>query len=86
MLLVLVLTLISTLDTFKSSADPTKQLLLATVILSSELCQNTPDTLDELVNSYNTTSAHALNSYWSLCKVLSLDRECYSRFTAKLVN
>ena len=30
-------------------------------ILSSELCQNTPDTLDELVNSYNTTLAHALN-------------------------
>ena len=46
MLLVLVLTLISTLDTFKSSAD-------------------------------------LPNSYWSLCKVLSLYREFYSRFTAR---
>ena len=45
-LLVLVLILISTLDTFKSSAD-------------------------------------LLNGYWSLCKVLSLDRECYSRFTVR---
>ncbi|PFX17382.1 hypothetical protein AWC38_SpisGene18295 [Stylophora pistillata] len=30
-------------------------------LLSSELCQNTLDTLDELVNSYNTTLAHALD-------------------------
>ena len=32
-------------------------------ILSSELCQNTSDTLDELVNSYNTTLAHALERH-----------------------
>ena len=30
-------------------------------LLSSELYQNTPDTLDELVNSYNTTLAQALD-------------------------
>ena len=35
-------------------------------ILSSELCQNTPDTLDELVNSYNTTLAHALDRHTPL--------------------
>ena len=27
-------------------------------LLSSELCQNTPGTLNELVNSYNTTIAY----------------------------
>ena len=30
-------------------------------LLVSELCQNTPDTLDELANSYNTTLAQALD-------------------------
>ena len=33
---------------------------------SSELYQNTPDTLDELVNSYNTTLAQALDRHASL--------------------
>ena len=32
-------------------------------LLSSELYQNTPDTLDELVNSYNTTLAQALDRH-----------------------
>ena len=32
-------------------------------LLFSELCQNTPDTLDELVNSYNTTLAQALDRH-----------------------
>ena len=32
-------------------------------LLSSELCQNTPDTLDELVKSYNTTLAQALDRH-----------------------
>ena len=32
-------------------------------LLVSELCQNTPDTLDELVNSYNTTLAQALDRH-----------------------
>ena len=36
-------------------------------LLSSELCQNTPDTLDELVNSYNTTLAQALDRHAPLC-------------------
>lgn len=33
------------------------------VDLFSELCQNTPDTLDELINSYNTTLAQALDRH-----------------------
>ena len=32
-------------------------------LLSSELCQNTPDTLNDLVNSYNTTLAQALDRH-----------------------
>ena len=32
-------------------------------LLSSELCQNTPDTLNELVNIYNTTLAQALDRH-----------------------
>ena len=32
-------------------------------LLSSELCQNTPVSLDELVNSYNTTLAQALDRH-----------------------
>ena len=32
-------------------------------LLFSELCQNTPDTLDELVNSYSTTLAQALDRH-----------------------
>ncbi|XP_068741951.1 uncharacterized protein [Montipora capricornis] len=34
---------------------------------SSQLCQNTPDTLDELVNSYNTTLAQVLDRQAPLC-------------------
>ena len=34
--------------------------------LSSALCQNTPDTLKELVNSYNTTLAQALDRHTPL--------------------
>ena len=29
------------------------------------------------------SSAELPNSYWSVCKVLSLDRECYSRFIVR---
>ena len=29
------------------------------------------------------SSAGLPNSYWSLCKVLSLERECYSRFIVR---
>ena len=34
---------------------------------SSQLCQNTPDTLDKLVNSYNTTLAQVLDRQAPLC-------------------
>ena len=39
---------------------------LQAYLSSSELYQNTPDTLDELVNSYNTTFAQALDRHVSL--------------------
>ena len=40
---------------------------LAAELSSSQLCQNTPDTLDELVNSYNTTLAQVLDRQAPLC-------------------
>ena len=53
-------------------------------ILSSELCQNTPDTLDELVNSYNTTLARALDRHTPLRTKVIRSRPLVPKFNEEI--